>query len=90
MHQERALEHLRSAKPINKMVYLEVRRVVSRTMTKVMVVLLDVMLEAFSRQGPFADLKYKRVMDVRSPEGKIGLDEVGSERVRVMYGWPGH
>lgn len=53
-------------------------------MTKVVVVLLDVVHKALFGQSPFAELHDERVTHVRAPEWQVGLNQVGSERVRVV------
>jgi hypothetical protein len=50
---------------------------------QVMVVLLDVVFEAFSRQRPLSKLNDERVLDVGLPQPQVRLDEVCHERMWV-------
>jgi hypothetical protein len=53
------------------------------------VILLDVMFEALSRQRAIAELDDKVVPDVRLPQGQVGLHEVRGEGVGVVRRGPG-
>jgi hypothetical protein len=57
------------------------------TVSEVVVVLLDVVLEAVSWQRAIADGDDERVLDVGVPQREVGLDQVGGEGVRVEWGW---
>ena len=58
------------------------------TMTKVVVVLLYIVHEAFLGEIPFAELDNEGMPDVGPPQRQIRLDQVGDERVWVVCGRP--